>query len=100
MRIFIKVLTPLFKYLRSKGQLSVKCIDKSLLLGEIFEICFKNTITAVAPLWELGFTIHPETSVLVPIQQIIFLRFLIDSVKIKITLTWEKRHRSSDRGGR
>ena len=42
-RVFTKVLSPLLKYLRSKGHLSVKYIDDSLLLGESIEICFKNT---------------------------------------------------------
>ena len=40
-RVFTKVLTPPFKYLKSKGHLSVKYIDGFLLLGETFEICFK-----------------------------------------------------------
>ena len=40
-RVFTKVLTPPFKYLKSKGHLPVKYIDGSLLLGETFDICFK-----------------------------------------------------------
>ena len=69
--------------------MSIKYIDDSLLLGEIFEICFKNIRDTVELLQELGFTIHPEKSFLVPTQQII----LIDSVKMTITLT-EKRKQS------
>ena len=65
-RVFTKVLTPPFKYLRSKEHFSVKDIDDSLLLGETFEICWKNFWATVALLRELGFTIHPEKSVLVP----------------------------------
>ena len=76
-RVFTKVLTPPFKYLRSKEQFSVKDIDDSLLLGEAFEICSKNIWATVALLRELGFTIHQEKSVLVPTQQIIFLWFAI-----------------------
>ena len=68
LRVFIYVLTPLFKYLRSKGHLSVKYVDDSLFLGEIFEICFKIIRATVAVLRELGFTIHPEKSVLVSSQ--------------------------------
>ena len=91
MRVFTNVLTPPFKYLRSKGLLSVKYTDDSLLLGETFEICFKNIRAKVALLWELGFTIHPEKLVLVPTQQIIFLGFVIDSVKMTVTLTEERK---------
>ena len=90
-RVFTKVLTPPFKYLRSKGHLSIKYIDDSLLLGETFEIGFNNIRATVALLRELGFTIHPEKSVLVPTQQIIFLGFAIDSVKMTITLTEERK---------
>ena len=43
-------------------------IDDPLLLGETFEICFKNIRVAVALSWELGFTIHPEKLVLVLTQ--------------------------------
>ena len=57
---FSPVLTPPFKYLRSKGNLPLKYIDDSLLLGETFEICFKNNRATVALLRELGFTIHPK----------------------------------------
>ena len=45
----------------------------------------------VALLRELGFTIHPEKSVLVPAQQIMFLGFVVDSVKMTITLTEERK---------
>ena len=90
-RVFTKVLTPPFKYLKSKGHLSVKYIDDSLLLGETFEICFNNIRATVALLRELGFTIHPEKSVLVPTQQIIFLGLAIDSEKMTITLTEERK---------
>ena len=69
----------------------VKYIDDSLLLGETFEICLNNIRATVALLRELGFTIHPEKSVLVPTQQIIFLGFVIDSVKMTITLTEERK---------
>ena len=89
-RVFTKVLTPPFKYPRSKGHLSVKHIDDSLLLGKPFEICSKNIRATVALLRELGFTIHLEKSVLVPTQQIVFLGFLIDSVEMTITLTEER----------
>ena len=90
-RAFTKVLTPSIKYLRSKEHLSVKCIDDSLLLGKTFEICFKNIRVTVALLRELGFTIHPEKSDLVPTQQITFLGFKINPVKMTITLTEERK---------
>ena len=91
LRVFTNVLTPPFKYLRSKGHLSIKYIDRSLFLGETFEICFKIIIATVAVLRELGFTIHPEKSVLVPSQQSMFVGFEINSFKMAITLTEERK---------
>ena len=72
-RVFTKVLTPPFKCLRLKGHLSVKYIDDSLLLGEIFEICFKNIRASIRA------TI------------ITFLGFVIDSVKMAATQTEERK---------
>ena len=60
LRVFTNVLIPPFKYLRSKGYLSVKYVDDSLFLGEIFEICFKINRATVAVLRELGLPIHQE----------------------------------------
>ena len=57
------------EFLRSKGHFSVKYIGDSLFLRDTFEICFNNIRPAPALLQELGFTIHPEKSVLVPTQQ-------------------------------
>ena len=91
LRVFTNVLTPPFKYLRSKGHLSIKYIDRSLFLGETFGICFKIIIATVAVLRELGFTIHPEKSVLVPSQQSMFVGFEINSFKMAITLTEERK---------
>ena len=96
LRVFTNLLTPAFKYLRSKGHLSVKYIDDSLFLGETFEICFKIIRATVAVLWELRFTINPEKSVLVPSQQTKFLGFMINSFKMAITLTEERKKSISE----
>ena len=90
-RAFTKVLLPSFKYLRSKKHLSVRYIDESLLLGQNFEIYFKNIIATVAHLRELAFITHQEKSFSIPTQQIIFLGFVIDSAKIIIPLTEERK---------
>ena len=91
LRVFTKVLTPPFKYLRPKGHLSVKYVDDSLFLGEIFEICFKIIRATVEVLREIRLTIHPEKSVLIPFQNTMFLGFIINSFKMTITLTVETK---------
>ena len=83
-----KCLTPPFKYLRSKGHLSVKYIDDSLFLEETTEICFK-IIRATAAV--LGFTIYPDKSGLIPSQQTMFLGFVLNSFKLIIGLTDERK---------
>ena len=71
--------------------MSVKYTDHSLFLGETFEIFFMIISATVAVLRELGFTIHPEKSVLVPSQQSMFVGFEINSFKMAITLTEERK---------
>ena len=90
---FTKVMSPPFKHLRSKGHLSVKYLDDSLLIGETARICLNNVTDTVNLLRSLGFTIHPDKSVFVPTQKITFLGFIIDSVKMTITLTEERKER-------
>ena len=63
-RVFTKVLTFPFKYLTLKGHFSIQYIDESLLLGEVFEIFFKNIRATVALTWEPGFRIYKEILVL------------------------------------
>ena len=75
-RVFTKVLTPLITHY---------CWERPL------RFVFEDIRATVALFWELGFTIHPEKSFLVPIQQIIFVGFVIDSVKMTKTLTEERK---------
>ena len=95
-REFTKVMSPPFKHLRSKGHLSVKYLDDSLLIGETARICLNNVTDTVNLLRSLGFTIHPDKSVFVPTQKITFLGFIIDSVKMTITLTEERKEKIYD----
>ena len=90
---FTKIMIPPFRHLRSKGHLSVKYLDDSLLIGESVIACLDNVIDTIKLLRNLGFTIHPEKSVLTPTQKITFLGFILDSVKMTITLTKERKEK-------
>ena len=68
--------------------MSVKYIDDSLFLEETTEICFK-IIRATAAV--SGFTIYPDKSVLIPSQQTMFLGFVLNSFKLIIGLTEERK---------
>ena len=89
-RKFTKLLKPVFSNLRSLGHLSVIFIDDSYLQGADFSLCVKNVQDTVALLDRLGLIIHPEKSVLNPTQKLVFLGFVLDSIKMVISLTNEK----------
>ena len=62
-------------------------MDDSYLQGYTFSTCEDNVNATVDLLQFLGFTIHPEKTVLVPSQEIEFLGFVLNSVEMKIKLT-------------
>ena len=88
---FPKVMFPPFKHLRFKGHLSVKYLDDSFLIGETTRICLNNITGTINLLRSIGFTIHPDKSAFVPTMKIKFLGFIIDSVKMTIILTEERK---------
>ena len=64
------------------------------MLGSSYEECFENLRKAILPILfflELGFTLHPKKSVLVPSQSLIFLGFRLDSVAMAVSLAQEKK---------
>ena len=65
-------------------------IDDLYLQGTTYQKCAINIIDSIQMLDKLGLVIHPEKSVFIPQQRIVFLGFVIDSVKMTITLTEDK----------
>lgn len=86
-RVFTKLLRPVFAKLRLKGHVSSAYIDDSCLQGSTYETCLQNITDTVTLMDSLGLTVHPEKSVLVPTQQIVFLGFLLCSITMTIRLT-------------
>ena len=93
MRVFTKLLKPPFAHLRAEGYLSVVYVDDSLLVGENYNECRANILRTVSLLQSLGFTVHPDKSVLIPQQRIEFLGFILDSTNMRITLTERKKQK-------
>jgi len=89
-RWFTKLLKPVFGTLRSKGLVSVYYIDDTFLLGSNYQECQQNTNDTAELLERLGFIIHPEKSVKVPTQELVFLGFILNSVSMTIKLTSKK----------
>ena len=93
MRVFTKVLKPTFSNLREIGYVSVVYVDDSYLQGETFEECLQNITETVRLLQSLGFTIHPEKSVLKPTQKLTFLGFVLNSKTMTLALTDAKKEK-------
>ncbi|XP_033759551.1 uncharacterized protein LOC117341798 [Pecten maximus] len=72
------------------GHANVAYIDDSLLQSNTFEDCENNIIDTITLFDQLGFTVHPKKSVLVPTQQISFLGFVLNSVHMIVHLTEDK----------
>ena len=90
-RIFTKILKPVYGTLREKGHQSVVYLDDTYLQGLTYSRCKVNVLLTIRVLQALGFTIHPSKSVVDPVQEITTLGFVINSLRMTISLTREKR---------
>ena len=89
-RKFTKLLKPAFAYLRKHGNTSVVFIDDSWLKSGQYDDCIENIVATLSLLDKLGFTVHPEKSILIPTQRIVFLGFVLDSLKCVVSFTPER----------
>ena len=90
-RKFTKLLKPVLALLRLQGHILAAYIDDMLNIGSDYDECVRNIIDTIYYFTKLGFNIHPEKSCLVPAQEIVFLGFVINSVKMTVQLTLEKK---------
>ena len=74
-----------------QGHTSVVYVDDFYLQGDSYESCLKNVIDTIIMLRSLGSTTHPEKSVLKPIQNLIYLGFIINSKDMTLTLIEEEK---------
>ena len=89
-RIFTKITKVPFSVLRMQGHTSVVYVGDSYLQGDSYESYLKNVNDTIFMLRSLGFTIHPEKSVLKHTQNLIYLDFIINSKDVTLKLTEEK----------
>ena len=92
-RIFTKISKVLFAELRKRGHVNTSFIDDCLLIGESRADCLSNVKDTILFSEAAGFMIHPEKSILHPTQSIIYLGFVIDSVKMTVSLTPERANK-------
>lgn len=95
-RKFTKLLKPAFAYLRKHGYTSVVFIDDSWLKSAKYDDCIDNIIATLSLLDKLGFIVHWDKSILIPTQRIVFLGFILDSLKMCVSLTPERAQRLID----
>ncbi|VDI72446.1 Hypothetical predicted protein [Mytilus galloprovincialis] len=90
-RLFTKLMKVVYATLRRSGHINIGYIDDSLLIGDTIVECSLNIQDTVKLVSDLGFIVHEKKSVLIPTKKIQFLGFLIDSEKMIVTLTQDKK---------
>ena len=89
-RVFTKLLKPLFATLRRLGHLCFGYIDDTYLQGDTSNECSRTVDATVDLFSKVGFITHPDKSVLIPTQKLVFLGFILDSLLMLVRLTPEK----------
>ena len=88
-----KFLKPALSTLHLRGHVSSAYLDDMYLLGKTYRECVDNVIDSVQVVDSLGFVAHPDKSTFIPLQQLEFLGFILNSVEMTIRLTQEKATR-------
>ena len=89
--VFNKVLKSQFAYLRKQGLPSLVYVNDTLLASDTFEEYQDNVLRSLTCLEDLSFYIHPESFIFTPAQDIIFLGYQINILRMTIALTSEKK---------
>lgn len=89
-RLYTKLLKPVFATLRKLGHSNVPYIDDSLLQSDTQDSCVQNVTDTVSLMDKLGLTVHPDKSVINPVQCIEFVGFVINSLDMTVRLTPRK----------
>ena len=95
-RVFTKLAKVRYSKLRAAGHESVGYIDDSYLQGADFQECARNAQSSWKLFYDLGFIIHPIKSVLTPVQILVFLEFVLNSIRMTVSLTQEKAQRLTE----
>ena len=84
---------PPLSHLRLMNHIVSGYIDDLYLQGSTYQKCTLNVLDYIQMLDKIGLLIHSKKSALIPQQKMIFLGFVIDSVKMILTLTEDKIHK-------
>ena len=89
-RLFTKLIKVLVPILHKLYRRIIVYLDDFLILGKTLEKAILSRDTVIYLLQNLGFVINLKKSVLHPTQRIEFLRMIIDSVEMTVSLPQEK----------
>ena len=92
-RKFTKLTKVPLSELRKEGSVISGFIDDFYLQGHDYDACQSTVLKSLLLFEKLGFVIHPEKSVFIPSQQIVYLGFVIDSVNMTVSVTPEKKEK-------
>lgn len=90
LRIFTKVMKPVYSNLSTKSHVSRGYLDNSFLLGGTFAESQTNVNDTYALFNDLGFIVSGEKSVTLPTQVIVHLGFVLNSISMTVSLTKKK----------
>ena len=97
-RIFTKLMKPVFAHLRAQGYTAVCYIDDCIIMSSCPQHLNDGIALALSLFDSLGLTVNIRKSVLQPVQNIEFLGFILDSLKMTVTLTPKKTLKIQDMG--
>ena len=83
-RTFTKILKPVFASLQELGHSCFGYIDDTFIMGETFEQCKVTVQLLKQQLIDLGFKIHEQKSVLEPTNELTFLGYVINTLKMEV----------------
>ena len=89
-RLFTKTLKPVIAFLRSVGIRLLIFLDDILIMADSLERAAEHTEIVIRVLESSGFVIKKRKSILKPTQTILFLGFIVNSLKMLLLLPEEK----------
>ena len=95
-RKFTKVLKVPFTKLREQGHSSSAYLDDLVLFGATHQDCADNVRDTMVLLDKVGFMVHPDKSIIEPSHVLVYLGFVLDSLKMRVLLTQERQRKIID----
>ena len=85
-RISTKIFKPVIAYFIFLGFRVIIFIDDFILIASSYDECLQQLEVLKKTLRELGFTVNVEKSQLVPVNEILYLGFIINSIAMRLQL--------------